>query len=130
MKVNIDVDKDIYEVEVHSSDLWSLDYTLSKIIHPAMIRFKEEEHGTAAIDKQDVPESLHDTYGTSDDLPDRFSDEAYRWVIDEIIWTFGEIAEEYPNEPKVFKSEAYKNYMNRKANGLRLFGKYFNSFWN
>lgn len=129
MKVDINIEEGKYDVQIDSSDLWSLDFTLAKIIHPALVRFKEEETGYGAIDKEDVPEHLHSTYGREEDYAQNHSHEAWHWVIDEMIWAFGTIALE-EDEPRPFDSNEYKEWVERKKNGYRLFGKYFQTLWN
>ena len=57
--MNISVENDEFDVKIDNDDLWSLDFTLSKIIHPALIRFKEDETGSGSIDKKDVPYTFH-----------------------------------------------------------------------
>ena len=130
MKVDISVGNDRYDVQIDSDDLWSLDYTLSKIIYPALVKFKEEETGCGPIDKEDVPEYLHSTYGTPEDYSENYSHEAWIWVIDEMIWGFRQMAENTEEEPENFRSSEYKEYVKRRGNALRLFGKYLNSLWN
>jgi hypothetical protein len=129
MKVDIDIDKGHFDVRIDSSDLWSLDFTLAKIIHPALIKFKEEESGCPAIDKEDVPTYLHNTYGTEGEHTENFSHEAWVWLLDEMIWAFSTIAGE-EDEPRPFHSNEYKEWVERRKNGYRLFGKYFRSLWN
>lgn len=130
MRVDIDVENDVSNVEIHSSDLWSLDYTLSKIIHPALVKFKEEETGSGAIDKNDVPEHLHNTYGTKEDFSENYSQEAWHWALDEMIWAFEQIANGNESEPFFLNSPKGEAFRARRENGLRLFGKYFRSLWN
>ena len=130
MKVDINIEDGKADVQIDSSDLWSLDFTLSKIIYPALIKFKEEETGNPAIDKEDVPEYLHSTYGTEGDHSENYSREAWIWLLDEMIWAFGQNANENPDEPQGWWGAAYKEYHERQKNAFRLFGKYFRSLWN
>lgn len=130
MKVDISVDKNHYDVKIDSDDLWSLDFTLSKIIHPALVKFKEEETGCGPIDKEDVPEFLHNTYGSVEEHAEHYSHEAWIWVIDEMIWSFQQMADNMVGEPLDFRSKEHKDYVKRRKNGLRLFGKYLSTLWN
>lgn len=130
MKVDINVNTDKYDVQIDSSDLWSLDFTLAKIIHPALVKFKEEETGHPAIDKEDVPVYLHNTYGTEGEHTENFSHEAWIWLLDEMIWAFGQSANENPDEPTGWQGLAYKEYHERQKNAYYLFGKYLRSLWN
>lgn len=129
MKVDINCDKNHYEVTIDSSDCWDLDFTLSKIIHPALIKFKEEETGCGRIDKTDVPEHLHNTYGSEENFSSDFSHDAWIWVLDEMIWAFAQTARQEEG-PSWQDKDAYKAYNERKANGHRLFGKYLSNLWN
>lgn len=81
------------------------------------------------------------------------------WILDEMIWAFSQILDEDadmkfysgisdleweevevggetlfemkkgPNDTRTFDKEGYDKWFNRKQNGLRLFGKYYNSLW-
>jgi hypothetical protein len=129
MKVDINVEDGKYDVQIDSSDLWSLDFTLSQIIYPALVKFKEEETGHPAIDKEDVPEYLHSTYGTKS-YEQNSSHEAWIWLLDEMIWAFGQKACDNGDEPTKLSSPAYNAYHERQQNAFRLFGKYLRCLWN
>ena len=48
MKINIREprkDNSADTIHIDNFDCWSLDYTLARIIHPALIRLKETKHG-------------------------------------------------------------------------------------
>lgn len=144
------------KVELDEFDTWSADHTLALIIHPVLIQLKETAHGAPNVDNEDVPEHLH----RPDDYPSYDTDENHfkRWefVIDEMIWAFGEIikdddSEFYTGEAdfnfipiegsdcfEMVKGENHtlevdndglKEYHNRILRGTTLFGKYFRSLW-
>ena len=46
------------KVKISYSDVFSLDDTLAKIIHPALIKFKKENRGFCHINDKDVPKEL------------------------------------------------------------------------
>jgi hypothetical protein len=117
------------EVRLDPYDTWSLDHTLALIIHPALIQLRDTNHGYGMIDPEDCPsigKGDETDYGTSDDKAlDRWN-----WFMDEIIWAFGEIANDNPNEPK-FNSggDEMIAYHNRIQNAMVLFGKYYRALW-
>lgn len=89
-------------VEIESHDVYSLYYTLSKIIHPALLKFKEENIG----------------------YPSGLTEESWNEILDNMIWSFSQISEEYDsldNPPE---------YYEKLQSGFELFGKYFNNLWN
>ena len=55
------------------------------------------------------------------------------WVLDEMIWAFNEI--KLDRDPQFWikkgarDEEKFKAYYDRRKNGLRLFGKYYENLW-
>jgi hypothetical protein len=128
------------EVRVDYYDSWSAHTTISIIAEPVLRQLYNYNHGFGAIDKEDVPEKLHDTYN------DGFSQEAWMWVLEEILFAlredidgfeketsyfdFNHDAEPFTDEScKLSDEEGLKAYRDRIQNGFRLFGKYYQSFW-
>ena len=149
------------KVKLDNYDTWSMDHTLSIIIHPMLIQLKATKHGSPFVDDEDVPEHLRSTsapplteedkiYGGVDSLHEARWD----WILDELIWTFNQEANEDPDAPdspgaytrrimdaipfddspenveawKVYHEENAK-FDKRKANGFILFGKYYRALW-
>jgi hypothetical protein len=81
------------KVRIDYHDVWSADHTLALIIHPLLIKLKEHKHGSPYVDPEDalhIGKGEETDFGHSDDkIHDR-----WEWVLDEIIWTFGEIISE------------------------------------
>jgi hypothetical protein len=124
-KINVKIDK---------YDTWSMDHTLSYIIHPMLIQLKATKQGSPWVDDEDVPEHLRSTAAPPKENEwdtDAFFHDRWEWVIDEMIWSF----ERKTNDE--WKDEYYdkKDYSglheqeDRMRNGFRLFGKYFDNLW-
>ena len=77
------------KVKYHNYDTWSLDDTLALIILPGLKQLKATNHGYASVDNEDLPTAC---------LKDASGEERWEWVMDEMIWTFSEIANDYPGE--------------------------------
>lgn len=75
------------KVKYHNYDTWSLDSTLSLIILPGLKQLKATQHGYAQVDNADLPTAC---------LKDASGEERWEWVMDEMIWAFNEIANDYP----------------------------------
>lgn len=75
------------KVKYHNYDTWSLDSTLSLIILPGLKQLKATNHGYASVDNEDLPTAC---------LKDASGEERWEWVMDEMIWAFNEIANDYP----------------------------------
>lgn len=119
MKVNIEKYPDDdserkVEIKLDPFDTWSLDHTLALIIHPLLIQLKDTTHGGPEVDLEDVPEDL-------------VGEENYfrRWdyVLDEMIWAFGELKKDD------WSHSFNKEYEERINNATRLFGKYYRALW-
>ena len=110
-------------------------------------------HGAPHVDLADVPKHLHPTkaqqkkFKNLGDTDPKFF-ERFDWVLDEMIWAFtqkiveDDTAEFYDHtesnkEPDLMKSieklkvdrDGLKAHEDRKQNGYRLFGKYFQTLW-
>jgi len=147
------------DIRIDRWDTWSMDHTLSLIIHPMLVQLKETKHGAPFTDDEDVPEELRSTSGPPKenewDLDDRFF-KRWEWILDEMIWAFElNIDDDWdsqfhsgtpdfrfidqddgtsrlvrgPNDTSVWDQEGQKAYSDRMQNGFRLFGKYFSSLW-
>ena len=111
-------------VVIDPEDVWSLDDTLSLVIHPALVTLKKAKAGSPPIANEDVPESMR----TSDDADIINTDSwhlKWAWVLDEMIFAFAPGNEAYNDE---FNADS-RAEIERRANGRRLFAKYFNALW-
>lgn len=120
-------------IRIDSHDCWSLDHTLAMIIHPALVQLKAQNHGAPSADDEDVPEELRSTMAKPTDWgTDENWFKRWNWVMDEMIWAFGQIAADGPDEPDWPGSaprEEWDIYQERINNALRLFGKYYRALW-
>jgi hypothetical protein len=120
------------DIRIDRYDVWSMDATLAMIIHPMLVMLKEVNHGTGLIDDEDVPEELRSTsvplkeneFDTDDNFFARWD-----YVMDEMIWAFGNIKDSLTDGPSYLDLEAYKIFNERIHNGTRLFGKYYQTLW-
>ncbi len=139
-------------VKIDYWDTWSMDCTLSPIILPMLKQLKETKHGSPGVDDEDVPDHLKSTsapakeneWDTDDNWHLRWD-----WVMDEMIWTFTQLAN-YDHEDQFYDHSevdySEKDFMkqlgkmkvdregldahnDRITNGLRLFGKYYRGLW-
>ena len=118
--------KRIEFVHIDKYDVWNMDQTLAKIIHPMLVRLKETKQGSPNIDLEDVPDYLKPSdsqynYYEEGKLDDYYHD---RWdyVIDTMIYAFNAISEQLDEDDDYYEPETIKE-------GLRLFGKYYQNLW-
>ena len=121
------------QVRIDYKDIWNLDCTLAKIIHPALLLLKEKKHGSPFVDNEDVPEDLHSTIAPEDqfgDTDEMFHDR-WAWVLEEMIWAFGQLVIDDWEAQYISKEDwnGWRNHSKRMQNGFRLFGKYYTSLW-
>lgn len=121
-------------VRIDGHDLWSMDYTLSHIIHPMLVKLKEIKHGSPWVDDEDVPENLRSTNAKpkeNDWDTDEFFHDRWDWVMDEMIWAFEHKMNDEWEEPFYEKQdyEGLRKLQLRMRNGFRLFGKYYEGLW-
>jgi hypothetical protein len=139
-------------VKIDQWDTWSMDYSLSHIIVPMLKQLKETKHGAPFVDDEDVPEELKSTsappkeneYDTDENHFKRWD-----WALNEMIWSFEQNLDtnseekffdhaEWDEKEKDFGKNLHKikidqpglkAHQDRKANGFRLFGKYYQGLW-
>lgn len=120
------------KVEIHDYDTWNMDGTLAHIIHPMLVQLKKTKHGSPNVDNEDVPANLHKPDGSDEWDADANHHLRWDWVMDEMIWAFETSSLEWPyfvDDNGVFDVEGSKKYYDRRANGFRLFGKYYQGLW-
>ena len=95
--------------DITKADVWSLDVSLATIALPLPEHYKKEVDGyPVGIDKDDLPPELADAEGI----------EQWLWILDELIWTMGNIVKFVEDDDE-----------SREREGLRLFAKYFRNLW-
>ena len=137
-------------VKIDYYDTWSMDHTLAHIIVPMLKQLRDTAHGSPATDLEDVPEHLHPKVQPSaaNNYDDETVHERWKWVMNEMIWAFEqEIKDDdtstFYDHSAVDHSasinaqvgqikvdrEGLDAHQKRKANGFRLFGKYYQGLW-
>lgn len=82
-------------VHIDRWDTWSMDETLAFIIHPMLLKLRDEKHGSPSVDDEDVPDHLKST--AAPELTQEQKDcghtddnhhERWDWVLNEMIFAF------------------------------------------
>ena len=139
-------------VKIDRWDTWSMDYTLSFIVVPMLKQLKETKHGAPFVDDEDVPEEFKSTSAPpkeNDYDTDENHFKRWDWALNEMIWAFEQNLDhdsedkffdhaEWDEKEKDFGKNLHKikidqpglkAHQDRKANGFRLFGKYYQGLW-
>lgn len=137
-------------VKIDRQDTWSMDHTMAHIIVPMLRQLKATKQGSPMVDLEDVPEHLHPKTpaSASNGYIDETVHERWAWVMGEMIWAFEqELVDD--SESKFHDHSGVDNnaplntqinqiktdwdglraYQERKTNGFRLFGKYYQGLW-
>ena len=146
------VDPKINYVKIDRWDTWSMDYTLSHIIVPMLKQLQETKHGSPNVDDEDVPVEFRSTSAPAKEDEYDVDDNHFKrwdWVLNEMIWTFEQNLDS-DSESKFFDhsevedekhdifgqlhkikidKEGLDAHQDRKTNGFRLFGKYYQALW-
>jgi hypothetical protein len=118
--------KDI--IQINGKDMWDLYATLSRIILPSLIAFKNRTY------RHYLSLSQYDDL----DIPDQFrggdtESELYEWLLDQMIWSFEQLllddCEVGLNEDGSLDRVKLNAHTERVQNGLRLFARYYTSLW-
>ncbi len=142
-------------VKIDRWDTWSMDSTLAMIVLPMLKQLHETKYGAPNVDDDDVPVKLKSTSAPAKENEWDIDDNHFaRWdyVLAEMIWAFeqkvrdddeseffdhsecGDVKDfikdtnEYLSRSKV-DWDGLKRHQERKANGFRLFGKYYQNLW-
>jgi len=157
---NLIIDLTVQKVKVHIDpwDTWSMDHTLSPIIHPMLVQLKATNHGAPYVDNKHVPKALRSSkqqlsdYRNKGDVDDLHFDR-WNWVMDEMIWAFEQKTlddweaqyYEYEDVPVDDTStdfgerlglkllwrdeEGRQGHQKRMSNGFKLFGIFYENLW-
>jgi hypothetical protein len=146
-------------IRIDPYDTWSMDHTLADIILPMLRQLQATKHGSPMTDDADVPKYLQSHMAQPKEYEwdtDSLHHMRWDWILAEMIWAFEQkIADDAESqffdhsayekdkvpvrdwladmENRVSKSkydrEGHEVWSARKANGFRLFGKYFEALW-
>jgi hypothetical protein len=95
-------------LKVDPWDIWGVDDTLSMVILPILLAYRERINGGPSVDDSDVPESLRANLKEGKDIidtPDENWHARWEWVVDEIIWTFQQLQPDYDWEEQYCSGE-------------------------
>ena len=142
-------------VKIDRWDTWSMDHTLAHIILPMLKQLDKEKHGAPYTNDEDVPEYLRSHMAQPKENEwdtDSLHFMRWDWILAEMIWAFeqelkdddehqffddSECGDEkfpwdkdgqYLSKIKV-DNEGLEAHQKRKANGFKLFGKYYQNLW-
>ena len=118
-----------HHVDIDDHDIWNLDYTLACIIHPALVRLKESQHGYPELWEDGMCYHEYYTRQLHFDFIDEDVESKYLWqkwqdILDDMIYAMEIIATE-----KIYDIDLDTYDNERVVRGLELFGKHFCSLW-
>ena len=137
-------------VRIDKYDTWGMDHTLALVALPMLRQLQATKHGAPHVDDADVPEHLKSTLVPKESEYDTDGNHFLRWdwVLDEMIWAFEQKVDDSADSQFYDHGEPVpgENIMDavrrmkvdepglmawqaRKANGFRLFGKYYEALW-
>ena len=142
-------------VKIDRWDTWSMDHTLALIILPMLKQLDITKHGAPFTEDDDVPEYLRSYMAQPKEHEwdtDSLHFMRWDWILAEMIWAFEQELkdddeaqffdhsecgdEKFPwNEAGQYISKikvdekSLKAHQERKKDGFRLFGKYYQNLW-
>lgn len=123
------------KIRIDNYDTWSIDYTLSHIIYPLLVKFKEIHHSYPLVDDEDVPKGhgLRSNELEKNDKEENYgwdsnAEKRWNWVLDEMIWSFEQLATD-KEEKFIEDKEERDKYEEKLQKGFDLFGKYYQAMW-
>ena len=139
-------------IKIDRYDTWSMDHTLADIILPMLKQLRDTKQGAPYTDDKDVPEYLRSHMAQPKENEwdtDSLHFMRWDWILNEMIWAFEQKVDdaedqffdhsECTTDKNPWNSDNYKRvkydkkghtaWIKRKANGFRLFGKYYENLW-
>jgi hypothetical protein len=143
-------------VKLDRWDTWSFDHTMAEIILPGLKQLREDKNGAPYTDDEDVPEYLRSHMAQPKENEwdtDSLHFMRWDWILDEMIWAFEQKVDdesdskffdhsECPADPTArledltngasrvkYDEAGHRVWHERKANGFRLFGRYYENLW-
>lgn len=145
-------------IRIDNYDVWGMDHTLAMIIVPMLEKLQTQMHGYPFVHDEDVPDNIKSTSAPAlteeqeeNGRMDAFAEDRWRWVLNEMIWTFKQHAdddweEQYhsgkhdfrledgefktgPNDTFKVDRDGIKTHHLRMENGRRLFARYYEALW-
>jgi hypothetical protein len=96
------------KIRVDGYDVWGADHTIAMLVHPLLLKLKENKHGAPYVDDEDVPERLRSTAAKPKkdewDIDDNH-EARWDWVLDEMIWAFEQCAKEDTGDDQFYSGE-------------------------
>ena len=123
------------KVKINGFDTWNLDMTLAMVIHPALVKFRENlnSYPSDFAETSDFPEGEYPSTCRGGGI------RAWEIILDHIIWAFNEIIQDdYTNKFYNERTGPDDNDWTLKTlehekkiqAGLDYFGHYYRSLWN
>jgi len=141
----------IEKVDIEKWDTYSADHTLSLIIHPLLVKFRDNVLAQGIVPSEFLPtRDVSDlTEEEAAELHARLHVEgSEKWVgiLDKMIWSFYQIKTNYYGEKSFFKEvegnpedpdynkfdidkDGLNDYYEKIDEGAQLFGRYYRSLW-
>ena len=138
-------------IKIDRWDTWSMDHTLAEIVLPMLLQLQATKQGAPHTDDEDVPEYLRSHMAQPKENEwdtDSLHFMRWDWILAEMIWAFEQKVQDDaesqffdhtpsngldPWDPEyigpLWDKENYIKWHDRKANGFRLFGKYYENLW-
>ena len=104
--------------------MYSLDYKLSEIILPALVKFRNDNNmSIPLVSNDDVPDGLKvKDDSTFAETENDILIERWNYIMDEMIFSFSEVKKD-----DILKLN--QEQIKRLDNGFFLFGKYYRNLW-
>jgi len=139
------------KIKIDHYDIWNASHTMAIIMVPLLKELQKHKHGSPDVDPGDVPENIwpKQLASSANGYVDDTVHERWQWTLGEMIWALEQIADDDAeaqfydhtgaNDPKddlmtqagkiKIDQEGLEAWQERKRNGLRLLGKYFEGLW-
>jgi len=99
------------KVRIDDYDAWNADHTLALIVYPLLQKLKETKQGTPSVVLKDLPKSFVYEKTANDVKGFTYSETAWDYILDEMIWAFKQIVEEYEEENQFIENPEQLNFI-------------------
>ena len=128
------------EITIDDFDIWNVDYTVARIVHPLLLKYRENMHGypelweDGMITSHNYDRQLHFDF-IDEEVEREYLLNKWKGIVDKMCRAFGMIVHKEDwedtwvglsfHEHKIEESKFYETV----DEALALFGKHYHSLW-
>ena len=128
------------DITIDDFDIWNVDYTVARIVHPLLVRYRENMHGypelweDGMVTSHNYDRQLHFDF-IDEEVEREYLLNKWKGIVDKMCRAFGMIVHKEDWEDTWLNLDYHeanvkeKEYFKTIDEGLALFAKHYHSLW-